>query len=1823
MKKLLLLLLLLSSYISFSQYNIATENGNTINTCAATLVDSGGTGGDYLVSENYSVTFCSTSPGQTIQIDFTAFDIESGFDFVNIYDGNSIAAPLLASYTGDTIPAAAIGTTANATDCLTFEFISDAIVPDVGFEATISCTAPVTGPITMQNGSSSVCTGTFMDSGGFGDYIANENFIYTLCPSTAGQAIELNFSDITIDATDTLIIYDGNSTGASVLSTFSGVWGLNNIVLTGTTANATGCLTIEFVSDATWESAGWNATIDCVVPVTPPYLMQTTSVSTCSGTFADSGYFGTYSANENNVMTICPTVVGQAVELDFSDITIDATDTMTVYDGNSTGAPVLAIFSGVWGLNNIVLTGTTANATGCLTIEFVSDATTQTHGWLATINCVAPVTPPYLMQDAIINTCSGQFADSGYLGNYSANENYTMTFCPDTPGQAMQLDFTSFTTDREDYMVIYDDNVVNYETVLGTYNGSSLATPFTVTGTTSNASGCLTVTFVSNNNAFEDLGWLADISCVVPVGPSACQGTSNGVSTAGCAAVVSGGLGLGNIDPTPVSCVAASTCTDIEANYLDLGDTSDYRVESIAYAPPYQFDCLKVPVSVGTDDVWSPPVNLPFDFCFYGNTYSQCVIGSNGTISFDLTNNTPGGSAGYSYANSLPSVVGDLFENTIYGVYHDLDPSKGGEVGYELITLNTGCRALVVAWHDVPMFSNNALLFTGMMVLYENTNIIEVYIEEKNIDGTWNGGNAIVGVQNVGATQAVVPTNRNGLDADWTTTNEAWRFVPDGTSITTLAWYEGPTATGAVISTAPTLNVCPITTTTYTAEVTYTLCDGSVITDTESTTVAVESCATDVDFDGNNDFIDATSFMGGYGAATQMSWIHLDTNFGVPVAVNGNGNTAVGGLNSVNATGVINAAGTSATVGGVSAKLDNANDSLTLTLDHTVPLGTTITVSLARDRNQGDIAISDGTNTVNFSAGPNDVLQHISFVTGQATNTLIFTRNDADSNNRVWIDGVDYNYISGGDAMVMGQPNNKLWIDTAGTLSGSVVTNTGTFTVTTTTTIPNDLWAHVCSVYDGANLKLYINGVEEASVAIGGGNLDVDTYRYAIGKDSEFDNCYFNGFIQESRVYDLALTESQLREQIYQPIQNNGGNVHGSIVPKDIDGGSLLWSNLVLYLEMNTVAAGLTTDTSGSGVLATVYNVATAQNRTAPIPYVANTSGSWTATGTWEYGNVWDITSLPNKDWAIVQVTNNSKVTTTASHTHLGLLVDSGSELEIQNDQLLQNTSYLKLDGQIDLVDESQLIQTTNSDLDITSAGYLERDQQGQTSIYNYNFWSSPVNPINTTANNTDYSIAGILKDGTTAATPQTITFNTSGYDGASGSPITLADYWMFKYVNQPDLYANWVQIRSTGTLKVGEGYTQKGTGAATGTQNYVFSGKPNNGIIQHTIGANNVYLVGNPYASALDADQFINDNLASVENAGDVIGSGSSTGALYFWEHFSTNNSHVFAAYEGGYATYNLAGGVIAIPDPDVSSNGAGTIRPGRYVPVAQGFFVQGSPTGGTIEFNNGQRAYKRESIFADDSVFTKTASEAATQEISTNTADLQRVYFKFTTPEGPQRELLLAVKEGLADGLNYGYDARMLDDQVTDCAWVVKGETEIEDEKLVIQGIGAIYEDLELPLQIKVGTEGICKFEVQSLADLDPSLEMYFLDAVLNLATKLEAGVPVEFNLGSGEYNDRFYVVFKAAEVLAIDDVDVISDDLVVFYNAATGSIMINSSSVFTAKKVSLYNVLGQQVLKTSTDYTNVTEISIPVQVATGTYLVTFDYNNGTTVTKKVLIK
>lgn len=322
--------------------------------------------------------------------------------------------------------------------------------------------------------------------------------------------------------------------------------------------------------------------------------------------------------------------------------------------------------------------------------------------------------------------------------------------------------------------------------------------------------------------------------------PNCALGNGTGTTTLGCPSITSGGFGLNDVNPPAIDCTT-SGCANLEATYLQVGDTSNYTVAAIPYAPPYQFNCLRNPISVNIDDVWSPVINLPFNFCYYGNSYSSCVVGSNGVISFNT--NLANTNSGWAFSNNLPSTTGALFANTIYGVYHDIDPSKGGKVGWELITLNTGCRALVASWNDVPMFSNNTILYTGMMVLYENTNVIEVYIKQKGIDNfdisPWNGGNAIVGLQNATGTAAVVAPGRNALDTNWEVPNEAWRFTPSGPSIASLKWYEGSGTTGPVVGTTPILTVCPTATTIYTAEVTYTLCNGNTVKETDEAIVTV------------------------------------------------------------------------------------------------------------------------------------------------------------------------------------------------------------------------------------------------------------------------------------------------------------------------------------------------------------------------------------------------------------------------------------------------------------------------------------------------------------------------------------------------------------------------------------------------------------------------------------------------------------------------------------------------------------------------------------------------------------------------------------------------------------------------------------------------------------------------------------------------------------------------------------------------------------------------------------------------------------------------
>ena len=115
------------------------------------------------------------------------------------------------------------------------------------------------------------------------------------------------------------------------------------------------------------------------------------------------------------------------------------------------------------------------------------------------------------MQDGTFNQCNGVFFDSGGPASYSNNENYTITICSDSGDDtAIQLDFTFDTQANADILTIYDGPDTD-GALIGSYSGTN--SPGVVQST--NTSGCLTISFQSNN-AITREGFEAIISCATP-----------------------------------------------------------------------------------------------------------------------------------------------------------------------------------------------------------------------------------------------------------------------------------------------------------------------------------------------------------------------------------------------------------------------------------------------------------------------------------------------------------------------------------------------------------------------------------------------------------------------------------------------------------------------------------------------------------------------------------------------------------------------------------------------------------------------------------------------------------------------------------------------------------------------------------------------------------------------------------------------------------------------------------------------------------------------------------------------------------------------------------------------------------------------------------------------------------------------------------------------------------------------------------------------------------------------------------------------------------
>ncbi|HEX4104287.1 MAG TPA: LamG-like jellyroll fold domain-containing protein [Candidatus Paceibacterota bacterium] len=78
------------------------------------------------------------------------------------------------------------------------------------------------------------------------------------------------------------------------------------------------------------------------------------------------------------------------------------------------------------------------------------------------------------------------------------------------------------------------------------------------------------------------------------------------------------------------------------------------------------------------------------------------------------------------------------------------------------------------------------------------------------------------------------------------------------------------------------------------------------------------------------------------------------------------------------------------------------------------------------------------------------------------------------------------------------------------------------------TALSNGTWYQITGTFDGTTLKTYVNGVLDRQLAVSG-TMDVSSTAVDIGKTADSSGNYFNGAVDDARIYNRALSAAEIQ----------------------------------------------------------------------------------------------------------------------------------------------------------------------------------------------------------------------------------------------------------------------------------------------------------------------------------------------------------------------------------------------------------------------------------------------------------------------------------------------------------------------------------------------------------------------------------------------------------------------------------------------------------------------------------------------------------------------
>ncbi len=251
--------------------------------------------------------------------------------------------------------------------------------------------------------------------------------------------------------------------------------------------------------------------------------------------------------------------------------------------------------------------------------------------------------------------------------------------------------------------------------------------------------------------------------------------------------------------------------------------------------------------------------------------------------------------------------------------------------------------------------------------------------------------------------------------------------------------------------------------------------------------------------------------------------------------------------------------------------------------------------------------------------------------------------------------------------------------------------------------------------------------------------------------------------------------------------------------------------------------------------------------------------------------------------------------------------------------------------------------------------------------------------------------------------------------------------------------------------------------------------------------------LIGNPFPSGLNADNFISANSSVID------------GTLYFWDE---NGQTGFDLEGSDYASYNPTLG-------GATGTGSGTVIPDKYVSLGQAFFVHRTSTdvtGTPINFTNSMRETENSYYFKSSD---KTVSE------------VPKIKLRMKNPNGFYNEAVIGMISDATLGRDPKYDGYKMEGNE-----IFAFYSKIGTENFVFQGIPLVAKDkpVSVPLGFNAGITGSYIITAGLIEYFPDTVGLYLEDTYTKEIFDLKNQKHDTFYVSeAGRFDDRFILHFN----------------------------------------------------------------------------------------------